>query len=178
MGHILEAVTAANAEHVIVLPNNPNVRLAAENAARESTKDVRVVPTASVPEGVAAAFAFDSSADADANESAIGEALETVVAAEVTRASRNATVDGISVTEGQYLAILEGTAFAASDDLWSVVDALLQRFADDGLALVHVFRSDGAPDEDELAARVNEHGLEAAVLWGGQPHYPLLLSAE
>jgi len=178
VGQILEAVTAANAEHVIVLPNNPNVRLAAENAARESTKDVRVVPTASVPEGVAAAFAFDSSADVDANETAIGEALETVVAAEVTRASRDASVDGISVTEGQYLAILDGAAFAASDDLWAVVDALLQRFADDGLTLVHVFRSDSAPDEDELAARVGEHGLEAAVLWGGQPHYPLLLSAE
>jgi uncharacterized protein len=178
VGQILEAVTAANAEHVIVLPNNPNVRLAAENAARESTKDVRVVPTASVPEGIAAAFVFDSFADVEVNETAIGEALETVVAAEVTVASRDATVDGLSVTEGQYLAILDGKAFAASDDLWTVVDALLQRFANDGLGLVHVLRSDGAPEEAELSARVDAHGLEAAVLWGGQPHYPLLLSAE
>ena len=96
VGQILEAITAANAEHVIVLPNNPNVRLAAENAASESTKDVRVVPTASVPEGIAAAFAFDAGADVDANEAAIQEALAPVVAAEVTVASRDATVDGIS----------------------------------------------------------------------------------
>jgi DAK2 domain fusion protein YloV len=178
VGQILEAITAANAEHVIVLPNNPNVRLAAENAARESTKDVRVVPTSSVPEGIAAAFVFDASADVGGNETAIGEALEHVVAAEVTVASRDATVDGLAVREGQYLAILDGRAFAASDDLWTVVDALLRRFSDDGLALVNAFRADGAPDEAELAARIEAHGLEPAVLWGGQPHYPLLLSAE
>ena len=178
VGQILEAITAANAEHVIVLPNNPNVRLAAENAASESTKDVRVVPTASVPEGIAAAFAFDAGADVDANEAAIQEALAPVVAAEVTVASRDATVDGLAVTEGQYLAIVDGRAFATGDDLWTVLDALLGHFADEGLSLVNAYRGEDAPDEGELAARIEQHGLEAAVLWGGQPHYPLLLSAE
>ena len=178
VGQILEAITAANAEHVIVLPNNPNVRLAAENAASESTKDVRVVPTASVPEGIAAAFAFDAGAAVDANEAAIHEALAPVVAAEVTVASRDATVDGLAVTEGQYLAILDGRAFATGDDLWTVLDALLGHFADEGLSLVNAYRGEDAPDEGELAARIEHHGLEAAVLWGGQPHYPLLLSAE
>lgn len=178
VGQILEAITAANAEHVIVLPNNPNVRLAAENAASESTKDVRVVPTASVAEGIAGAFAFDAGANVDANEAAIHDALAPVVAAEVTVASRDATVDGLAVTAGEYLAIVDGRAFATSGDLWTVVDALLRRFADDGLSLVHVFRSEGAPEESELAARVDAHGLEAVVLWGGQPHYPLLVSAE
>jgi hypothetical protein len=178
VGQILEAITAANAEHVIVLPNNPNVRLAAENAASESTKDVRVIPTDSVPEGIAAAFAFDPDADVDANEAAIREALAPVVAAEVTVASRDATVDGIAVTAGQYLAIVDGRAFATADDLGTVLDALLERFADEGLSLVNVFRGEDAPDESELAVRIERHGLEAAVLWGGQPHYPLLLSAE
>jgi dihydroxyacetone kinase-like predicted kinase len=178
VGQILEAITAANAEHVIVLPNNPNVRLAAENAAGESTKDVRVVATATVPEGVAGAFAFDAGADVDANEAEIRDALALVVAAEVTVASRDATVDGLAVSAGEYLAILDGRAFATSGDLWTVVDALLRRFADDGLSLVHLFRSEGAPEEGELVARADSHGLEAVVLWGGQPHYPLLLSAE
>ena len=178
VGQILEAVTAANAEHVIVLPNNPNVRLAAENAASESSKDVRVVPTASVPEGIAAAFVFDAAADVDANEAAIQDVLAPLVPAEIAVASRTTTVDGVSVTAGQYLALVDGRAFAADDDVWTVVDALLQRFADDGLALVNVFRGDGAPDESELAERIEAHGLEPAVLWGGQPHYPLLLSAE
>ena len=178
VGQILEAVTAANAEHVIVLPNNPNVRLAAENAASESSKDVRVVPTASVPEGIAAAFAFDAAADVDTNEAAMHEVLEPLVAAEVAVASRAASVDGVAVREGQYLAMLHGRAFAADDELWAVVDALLERFASDGLTLVNVFRGEGAPEVAELVERIEAHGLEPAVLWGGQPHYPLLLSAE
>jgi uncharacterized protein len=154
------------------------VRLAAENAAGESSKDVRVVPTASVPEGIAAAFVFDPASDVETNESAIRDALAQLVSAEIAVASRTTTVDGVAVTAGQYLAMLAGRAFAADDDLWTVVDALLQRFADDGLALVNVFRGDGAPGETELAERIEAHGLEPAVLWGGQPHYPLLLSAE
>jgi DAK2 domain fusion protein YloV len=178
VGQILEAVTAANAEHVIVLPNNPNVRLAAENAASESSKDVRVVPTASVPEGIAAAFDFDAAADVDTNEAAMHEVLEPLVAAEVAVASRAASVDGVAVREGQYLAMLQGRAFAADDELWAVVDALLERFASDGLTLVNVFRGEGAPEEAELVERIEAYGLEPAVLWGGQPHYPLLLSAE
>jgi len=178
VGQILEAVTAANAEHVIVLPNNPNVRLAAEEAAGESTKDVRVVPTATVPEGIAAAFAFDPARGVDENEEEIRQTLSSLVAAEITVASRNASVDGVAVKEGEYLAIVGGRAHAADDDLGTVLDAVLRRFADEGLSLVNAFRSDGAPDEGELVARIEAAGLEPAVLWGGQPHYPLLLSAE
>jgi dihydroxyacetone kinase-like predicted kinase len=178
VGQILEAVTAANAEHVIVLPNNSNVRLAAEKAASESTKDVRVVPTATVPEGVAAAFAFDANRDVDENEAEIREALSALVAAEIAVASRDASVDGVGVREGQYLAIVGGRAYAAADDIGTVLDDVLRHFADEGLSLVNAFRGDGAPDEDELAARIEAAGLEPAVLWGGQPHYPLLLSAE
>ncbi len=178
VGQILEGITAANADNVIVLPNNANVRLAAENAARESTKDVRVIDTGSVPEGIAAAFAFDPNAAIDGNEAAMRDALSSVVAAEVTIASRDARVDGVAATAGDYLAMLDGRAFAAAPDLWIVVDALLQRFADDGLSFVTVFRGEGAPEEDEISARVEARGLEAAVMWGGQPHYPLLLSAE
>jgi len=131
-----------------------------------------------VPEGIAAAFAFDGGADVETNEAAIQEALAPVVAAEITVASRDATVDGIGVTEGQHLAIVDGRAFATADDLWTVLDALLAHFADKGLSLVNVYRGEDAPDEGELAARIERQGLEAAVLWGGQPHYPLLLSAE
>jgi dihydroxyacetone kinase-like predicted kinase len=109
---------------------------------------------------------------------AIQEALAPVVAAEVTVASRDATVDGIAVTEGQYLAIVDGRAFATGDDLWTVLDALLGHFAGQGLSLVNAYRGEDAPDEGEVSARIEQHGLEAAVLWGGQPHYPLLLSAE
>jgi dihydroxyacetone kinase-like predicted kinase len=178
VGQILEAVTAVNTDHVIVLPNNPNVRLAAENAAAESTKDVRVIATASVPEGIVAAFEFDASRSVDENEAAMREAATAIETGEITRASRDATVDGVTAAEGDFLALVDGRAVGAGAELWTVLDALLERFASDGRAYVHVLRGEGAPDEDELRARAEAHGIEADVSPGGQPHYPVLLWAE
>ena len=178
VGQILEAVTAVNAEHVVVLPNNPNVRLAAENAAAESSKDVRVVPTVSVPEGIAGAIAFDPALDIDANEEAMRGAVDAVMTAEITRASRSATVDGVAASEGDFLALLDGRAFAAGPDLWRILDAILERFASEGHSFVQVLRGEEAPDAEEIEERIAARGLEVEVAWGGQPHYPLLLSAE
>ena len=165
---------------MIVLPNDPNIRLAAERAAGESTKDVRVVATRSIPEGIAAALPFDAAADADANEEAMRTALAGVDAAEITRASRAAVVDGVEVDEGDFLGLLDGRAFATGEDVWAVLDALLERFAGDGHSFVQVLRGDGAPEAGEIAARYAGRidGLEIDVQWGGQSHYPMLLSAE
>jgi DAK2 domain fusion protein YloV len=180
VGQLLEAITAVNAEHVLVLPNDPNVRLAAGRAAEESTKDVRILGTTSIPEGIAAALSFDPDADLDVNEAAMQRALDGVAAAEITRASRGATVDGVEVAEGDFLVLVDGRAFATGDDIWTVLDALLARFSSDGQSYVQVLRGEGAPEADEIAARYAEGstGLEIDVQWGGQPHYPLLLSAE
>jgi DAK2 domain fusion protein YloV len=178
VGQILEGITAVNADRVIVLPNNPNVRLAAENAAAESTKDVRVVATGSVPEGVVAAFEFDPARDVDANEAAMRGAIDGLTVAEIVAASRDATVDGVTAAEGDFLGILDGRAFAAARELDAVLDPLLDRFAEDGCSLVQVLRGEGAPDAGELERRIEERGMEPDVKWGGQPHYPLLLSAE
>jgi len=180
VGQLLEAITAVGPEHVLVLPNDPNIRLAAEHAAEESTKDVRVVSTTSIPEGIAAALPYDASVDIDANEEAMRAALAGIDAAEITRASRSATVDGVAVTEGDFLALLGGSAFATGADIWTVLDALVDRFATDGHSFVQVLRGDGAPEAEEIAARYagRNDDLELDVQWGGQPHYPLLLSAE
>jgi fatty acid kinase len=180
VGQLLEAITAVSSEHVIVLPNDPNVRLAAERAADESTKDVRVIATRSIPEGIAAALPFDAEADVDANERAMRAAATGVAAAEITRASRSATVDSVEVREGDYLALLGGRAFATGSDVWAALDPLLERFATDGLSFVQVLRGDGAPEAEAIADRYASRapGLELDVQWGGQPHYPLLLSAE
>ena len=180
VGQLLEAITAVGSEHVIVLPNDPNIRLAAERAAEESTKDVRVIATASIPEGIAAALPYDTNAEVDANEQAMRAAAAGIAAAEITRASRSATVDGVAVTEGEFLGLLGGSAFATGADIWTVLDALVERFATDGHSFVQVLRGEGAPEAEEITARYADRagGLELDVQWGGQPHYPLLLSAE
>ena len=126
------------------------------------------------------ALPFDADAEVDANEAAMQAALGGIAAAEITRASRTATVDGLEVAEGDYLALLGGQAFATGHDLWTVLDALLERFSTDGQSFVQMLRGDGAPEAEEIAARYADGstGLEIDVQWGGQPHYPLLLSAE
>ena len=178
VGQILEAITAVNSENVIVLPNNPNVRLAAENAAAESTKDVRVIASESVTEGIAGAFAFDPEQDTDANEAAMRMAIDAVDAAEITRASRDATVDGVTAAEGEFLGLVDGRAVAADLDLWVVLDAVLDRFAQNGRSYVLVLQGEGAPDAEAIRARLEARGLDCDVSSGGQPLYPLLLSAE
>ena len=137
-----------------------------------------MVATGSVPEGIVAAFEFDPAADVEANEEAMRGAIEELAIGEVVRASRDATVDGVTAAEGDFLAMLDGRAFATDPDLWAVFDALLDRFAADGRSLVQVLRGEDAPGADEIEARIVARGLEADVKWGGQPHYPLLLSAE
>ncbi len=178
VGQILEGITAVNADHVIVLPNNANVRLAAENAAQESTKDVRVIGTTSVPEGIAAAFAFDSEKDVGANEEAMRRAIEGLAVVEIVKASRAATVDGVTAAAGDFLALLDGHALAAAPRLEAVLDPVLDRFAADGRSFVQVLRGEGAPDAAEIESRIESRGMDLDVKWGGQPHYPLLLSAE
>lgn len=178
VGQILEGITAVNADHVIVLPNNPNVRLAAENAATESTKDVRVIATGSLPEGVAAAFEFDAARDVDANERTMRAAISGLTVGEIVQAARGSTVDGIEAAGGDFLAMLDGRAFAAAPELRDALDRLLDRFAADGRSFVQVLAGEGAPGTEELEARIEERGMEPDVKWGGQPHYPLLLSAE
>ena len=84
------------------------------------------------------------------------------------------------MSDGDFLALLGGRAFATGGDIWTVLDALVERFATDGHSFVQVLRGDEAPEAEEIAARYagRGDGLELDVQWGGQPHYPLLLSAE
>ena len=138
VGQILEAITAVNADHVIVLPNNPNVRLAAENAAGESTKDVRVIATGLAARGDRGRVRVRCREGHRRERGRrCAEALSAVLAAEITIASRNATVDGVTAAEGDYLAMLDGKAVAAGDDLWVVLDAVLDRFSSEGRSYVH-----------------------------------------
>ena len=180
VGQILEAITAVNAEHVIVLPNNPNVRLAAENAAAESTKDVRVVATARCRRAIAAAFAFDADADIDANEEAMrrrdraGSPRRDHAAPRATRRSTGSPWPRATSSRS-----LDGRAFAASDDLWTVLDAAARALRGRRAArFVQVLRGEGAPEAEEIDAADRGARARADVQWGGQPHYPLLLSAE
>ena len=177
---LLDAVDSVAADEVVLLPNNSNVVMAAEQAARVAGRPVHVVPTESIPAGLAALVAFNGERSAEENAAAMQEALATVATGEVTVASRDASSDGVAVREGEYLGLLDGTAVAAGPSFDGVAREVLGHLLGEPRDVLTLLHGEGAPPLngllDELAAEHPE--LELDVHEGGQPHYPLLLSAE
>ena len=108
------------------------------------------------------------------------DAIAGLATGEIARASRDATVDGVEVREGDWLGLVDGSAVASGDDIDEVVDAVVGALLDGGRGLLTVLTGDDAPDVDALRRRIaTAHpSVEVDVHDGGQPHYPLLLSAE
>ena len=177
---LVAAVNATPATEVIVLPNNSNVILSAEQAVGLANKPVRVVPTRSVQAGLAAMIAYDPERTAAENESAMVSAQVGVATGEVTIASRDVTLDGIEVHKGAWLGLADGAAVASGQSFDTVAAAVAERLLDGGREILTLLTG---VDEPALGTLVGEIGarhpdVEIEIHAGGQPHYPLLLSAE
>jgi DAK2 domain fusion protein YloV len=177
---ILDAIEELPSDEVIVLPNNGNVLLSAEQAAALATKPVRVVPSRSIQAGLAAMIAFDGALAADGNAETMREALEGVVTGAVTIASRDVEYNGLTIEKGSFLALDEDEPVLGGHDFDEVARALLDRLLAEPRAVVTLLTGEGAPALDGLLAGLREShpDLEVEVQAGGQPHYPLLVSAE
>jgi uncharacterized protein len=177
---ILAAIESVAAADVVVLPNNGNVIMSAEQAADHSSKKVRVVPTRSIQSGLAALVAFDAAADAETNAEVLREAVDAVATGAVTIASRDVQLNGVSVESGKWLGLAEGEPVAGGDTFDDVAVAVLAELLREPRGLVTLLTGDEPPALDGLLERIRaEHpGVELDVHDGGQPHYPLLLAAE
>jgi dihydroxyacetone kinase-like predicted kinase len=179
---LLEAVEQLGVEEVVILPNNGNVILTAEQAAGMSSLHIAVVPSRSIPSGLAAMVAFDPAEDAVGNARVMQDAMVDVRYAEITHAVRDSELDGIEVKKGQAMGIVDGTLVAAADDVAGAFGGVLEEFARGDADYVTVLTSlngSGATREqlEELAARLAP-GVEVSFHVGGQPLYPILASAE
>ena len=176
------AVRRANAHHAAILPNNPNIIMAANQAAELADTPCIVVPARSVPQGVAAIIAVDPTQDAEANGGLMRQALAAVQSGEVTIAVRSSSIDGTPVEEGQALALLDDRFVGAFASVSEAMAGLLERAEVEDGALVTLYR--GADQSAEDAARDVEviaqrwPGVEAELVEGGQPHYHYLVSVE
>jgi uncharacterized protein len=177
---LLDAIEAAAAPEVVVLPNNSNVVMSAEQAARHASKPVRVVHTDSIPAGLAAMVAYDHGRSAEANVAEMHQALEALSTGEVTVASRDAEIDGVQARKGSYLGLVDGRAVAADESFEAVARAVLDRLLAEPRGVLTLLTGEAAPSLDGLEDYVRERhpDLEIEVQEGGQPHYPLLVSAE
>jgi DAK2 domain fusion protein YloV len=165
---------------VVLLPNSKNVFLAAEQAAGQSGKDVRVIPTRSLQAGLGALVAFDARRALDANVSEMEEAAAAVRAGSVARASRSARVGDVDVAEGDFLGLVDGDPVSSGEVLEPVATDVVARLVGGGADVLTVLVGDGAGESDGVvhAIRAAHPGLEVEVHEGGQPHYPLLFAVE
>jgi fatty acid kinase len=177
---LLAEVDAVNADEVIILPNNSNVILSAEQAAELASKAVRVLPTGSILAGLAAMVSFSPDRSADENVADMAETLAGVTTGEVTIASRDVEMNGLAVREGAWLGLADGKAVAGGDDFDEVAAAVAERLLDEPRGILTLLKGADEPKLDALLELMKERhpDLELDVQAGGQPHYPLLLSAE
>ena len=179
---LLQAVESVPAENVIILPNNPNVILAANQVPELTQKKVKVVPTNTVPQGIAALLALNNEIDFEENASAMEKALENVHSGEVTIAVRSMEVDGLSVKEGQAVAFLDKEPIAAEDSSEPAVLKLLSCAGIEPGGLITLFYGADTVngDAEQLAQAISEKypDQEIEVVAGGQPHYNYIISIE
>ncbi len=179
---LLDAITSAPSDTVIVLPNNGNVILTARQAATMATKQVRVVPTTSIPQGIAALSAFTFTADLDTNVAAMTETASGVRTGEVTRAVRDATIGGVAIKAGEVIGLLDDLLTVAGDDSATIALDLLGRMDTEHAELVTLYT--GADVSDTIAAALSARiaecypNVSVEIVTGGQPHYDFIVSVE
>src|SRR5262245_26479522 len=177
---LLDAIEGTHAPEVVVLTNNDNVVLGARQAARLARGPVHVVPSASLQAGLGVMLAYDPLAAADANRRAMEEASSGIAAGSVTVASRAVSVDGIQVERGAYLGLVGDEPVAGGTSFDTVAASVVDRLLAEPRDVLTLITGEEEPELGPLLARVAEQhpDLELEVHPGGQPHYPLLVSAE
>ncbi|XID95212.1 DAK2 domain-containing protein [Paenibacillaceae bacterium WGS1546] len=179
---LLGAITSLSAHHILVLPNNSNIVMAAKQAAELSDKPVTVLPTRSLPQGMAAMLAFQESDAPQANADRMTKAYERVVTGSVTKAVRDTDMDGVQIKEGQFIGIKDKTIVASASTAAEACRSLLAEMLETGSEIVTVLTGEGADAEqtEALERWLNEQypDAEVEVHEGGQPLYPYLFAVE
>jgi DAK2 domain fusion protein YloV len=179
---LLKAVEAASVDNVVLLPNNSNVILAAEQARALAQKNVVVVPTRTMPQGISAMLEFNYQADLETNARLMARAAGDVETIEVTTATRDVEIKGVAVKEGQIIGLLNDQLHTAGSSPSEVILSMLDQLGVEDFEIVTVYRGDGATqDEAEvLVTQIQDldEDLEVELVEGNQPHYHYILSLE
>jgi hypothetical protein len=179
---ILSAVDNLPTDQVIILPNNKNIVLAARQASGLTAKNLAVVPTTSVPQGIAALLALDPDGDLKTVSDAMSQAVGEIRSVEVTTATRSVELDGVQVREGQVIGLLNGKLAVSGDDLEPVLLEVLKKAGADQAELISLYYGAGmiALQANKLGDRVREvwPRVEVEIVRGGQPHYQFIASVE
>lgn len=180
--HMLEAIEKLNAEHIFILPNNKNIIMAANQAAEISDKDIRVIPTKTIPQGITCITMFNPEADVEENTEELKEAMEMVKTTSVTYAVRDTEVDGKEIKEGNILGLVEGKIKEVGEDPYKVAEDLIDSLVDEDSELITIFYGKDCEEEkvDALIEKLEGkyEDLDVQCYKGEQPLYYFIMSVE
>ena len=179
---ILAAVNRTPANTVFVFPNNKNILMAAQQAGRLTDKEVIVIPTASIPQGITALINFDPNGEAAELEEMFKEVIETVHTATITYAARDSEFDGHQIHAGEYLGLFDGGLLSSNLTLEGLLDSVGEKFSEYDPAIISVYYGEDMNEEaaEAVAAQIGEKFPEAEIMTvnGGQPVYYYMISIE
>lgn len=179
---IIECISKLNAEHIFILPNNKNIIMAATQAAEISDKDVRVIPTKSIPQGITCITMFNGDLDVYENEAALIEGLELVKTGSVTYAVRDTEIDGIEIKEGNILGLVESKIEKVGNDYFKVAEDVLELMIDEDSELITIFYGKDVEESkiEKFVSTIEEKykDFDVQCYKGDQPLYYFIMSVE
>jgi hypothetical protein len=178
----VKAVEQLNAENIIILPNNSNIIMAANQAAQITDKNIRVIETKSVPQGLSALLAFNPELGLEENVKAMEEASRNVKTGQVTYAVRDTSIDGLAIEKGDFMGIYEKTIVAKDKSKLEAAKKLLDQMIDEEDEILTILQGEDASENevDQLVQHVENHyeHIEIEVHNGNQPLYSYIFSVE
>lgn len=179
---IVDAIDKTKKEKVIILPNNKNIFLAAEQAAEVCDADAVVVPSKTIAQGMTALLGFNKDASLEENKAAMTDELETVISGQVTIAVRDTTIDGREINKDDYMGIVDGDIVVTNPDRKQAAIEMVQRMLDEDSEVVTIIYGEGGTkaEAEEIKTAVEDFDdeLEVEIHQGNQPVYPYLISVE
>jgi DAK2 domain fusion protein YloV len=180
---ILEAVDAVSSRKVIVLPNNKNIVLSAEQIKPLSEKEIAIIPTKTIPQGIAALLSFNYEGSLDENVKSMSEAIAQVKTVEITKSVRSTKINNLSIKEGQYIGIIDDKDIVSSnDDIEKVIFTSIKKADIGSYEVITLYY--GSDVTDDIAEKISEKirtqypDKQVEVVNGGQPHYYYIISLE
>jgi DAK2 domain fusion protein YloV len=182
VNELWQAVESAPSDNIILLPNNKNIVSAASQVESLTSKKVKVIPTRNIPQGIAAFLAFGYDLNLEQNAKAMEKAINKVKAIEVTRAMREARLNGLEIKKGQFIAILNDEDLIAKADKAGdvILEALGKAGAEKaGIVTIYYGEEIQGAEAEEIAQEIRDrYHTEVEVVYGGQPHYDYIISLE
>ena len=178
----MKAIENLHAKNIIILPNNSNIIMAANQAKELSDKNIIVIPTKNVAQAFATLVTFDADADVNENESNMIEALSTVKSGQVTYAVRDTVINDVEVKEGNIIGIAEGKLLSAGDNINEITANLVEKLVDEDSAIITLFYGEDTSKEEAQSLRdlleEKYEDIDVELHYGGQPLYYYLISVE